>query len=181
MLHKRNDLEIVELLRKHSRHIRQIAKDLDLIPSTVMRTMKRLEKENIVDFKREGKNKVYSLKNNPETDSYLFMVEKYKLLKLMQDAGLRRIAKLLQEKTDGELIVLFGSHAKRTADKNSDVDIFIETDNRDIRKELTDISEKLSIKIGKLDKDNLLSKEIINNHIIIQNVDRFYQATGKIS
>ncbi|MFH1211955.1 MAG: nucleotidyltransferase domain-containing protein [Candidatus Woesearchaeota archaeon] len=176
MLRKRNDLEIVELLRKEPKHIRQMGQELEIIPSTVMRTMKLLEQENIVDFKRQGKNKVYSLKTTPEAKACLLMTEQYKLMKILQNPELRRVIKELQEKNSGKLMVLFGSYAKGTQNKNSDIDIYIETDDRTIKENLKVISEKLSIKIGKLDKENPLTKEIIKNHVIIQNAERFYEA-----
>ncbi|MBU0471275.1 MAG: nucleotidyltransferase domain-containing protein [Nanoarchaeota archaeon] len=175
MLRKRNDFEIIELLRKEQSHIRQIGADLGLIPSTVMRIMKQLEEENIVDFKQQGKNKTYFLKETPEAKTYLFITEQHKLLKTIQQPKLRRIIKELQNKTKGELIVLFGSQAKGTATKNSDIDIYIETTDKKLREKTRLISEKLSVKIGKLDKENLLTKEIIKKHIIIQNIERFYQ------
>jgi predicted nucleotidyltransferase len=175
MLQKRNDFEIVEELRKEPKHIRLMAEELNLIPSTVMRTIKQMEKENIVDFKKEGKNKKYALKETPEARNYLIMTEQYKFLKVIQNAKIRKITKELIEQTTGELIVLFGSYAKGTDRKESDIDIYIETENKELKEKLSKISEKLSLKIGKLDKDNLLTKEIIKNHIIVQNTDRFYQ------
>ncbi|MCX6710264.1 MAG: nucleotidyltransferase domain-containing protein [Candidatus Woesearchaeota archaeon] len=152
-----------------------IAEELKLIPSTAMRTMKHLEEENVVDFKLEGKNKKYSLKETPEAKSYLIMAEHYKFIKLMQNAKMRKIAKELIEQTAGELIVIFGSYAKGTETSESDIDVYLETQNRELKEKLSEISEKLSIKIGKLDKENLLVKEIIKNHVIIQNAERFYQ------
>ncbi|MBC8501303.1 MAG: nucleotidyltransferase domain-containing protein [DPANN group archaeon] len=175
MLRKRNDFEIIELLRKEPSHIRQIGEDLGLIPSTVMRIMKQLEEENIVDFKQQGKNKTYFLKETPEAKIYLFITEHYKLLKIIQQPKLRRIIKELQNKTKGELIALFGSQAKGTTTKNSDIDIYLETTDKKLREKTRLISEKLSVKIGELDKENLLTKEIIKNHVIIQNLERFYQ------
>ncbi|MBN2458414.1 nucleotidyltransferase domain-containing protein [Candidatus Woesearchaeota archaeon] len=175
MLQKRIDFEIVEQLRKEPQHIRLIAERLDLIPSTVMRTMRQLEKENVVDYKLAGKNKTYSLKSTPEARNHLFMTEGHKFSKILQNAKIRKIAKDLIEQTDGELIVLFGSYSKGIENKDSDIDIYIETDDNNLKKKLSRISDKLSIKTGKLDKDNLLTKEIIKNHIIIQNIERFYQ------
>ena len=177
MLQKRNDFEIIELLRKEPKHIRQIAQELALVPSTVMRTLKRLEQESIVDFRQQGKNKTYSLKNTPEAKAYLLMTENYKLQKILQNLELRRITKELQEATKGELIIVFGSHAKGTATKESDIDLYIETEDKKLKERITQISKKLSVKIGKLDKENLLTKEIVKNHIIIQNIERFYEAT----
>ncbi|MBU1199792.1 MAG: nucleotidyltransferase domain-containing protein [Nanoarchaeota archaeon] len=175
MLQKRNDFEIVEVLRKEPCHLRKIAEKLNLIPSTTMRILKKLRKENIVDYKTEGKNNKYFLKNSPEAEIALVMAEQYKLTKIIQEPKLRRIIKELKEKTKGELIILFGSHAKNKAKKTSDIDIYIETQNKNLKKELEQIDSKLSIKIGKFDKENLLAKEIIKDHVIIQNTERYYQ------
>ena len=175
MLQKRNDLEIIEVLRKGPSHIREIGEKLDIIPSTVMRTIKRLEEDKVVDFKKTGKNKTYFLKDTIEAQSYLFMAEHYKLMKVSQNPKLRRLVNQLKNQTSGELIVLFGSQAKGSATKTSDVDVYVETSSPKLRTKLRELSSELSIKIGKLSKDDLLSKEIIKNHIIIQNVERFYR------
>ena len=115
------------------------------------------------------------MKATPEAKTYLFMSEHYKFLKIIQNKKLRRIVKQLQEKTSGELIVLFGSYAKGLEKKSSDVDVFIQTKDRKLRDELREISDELSVKIGELKKDDLLSKEIIKDHVILQNIELFYK------
>jgi Mn-dependent DtxR family transcriptional regulator len=60
MLQKENNIySIIESIRLQSKHLRRISKELDLIPSTVMRLLNQLEKENVVDYKKEGKNKIF--------------------------------------------------------------------------------------------------------------------------
>jgi predicted nucleotidyltransferase len=103
------------------------------------------------------------------------MTEEYKLLKLTNQAKLRRIIQEIRLITDGELVVLFGSHSKGTATKNSDIDIYIETTNTNLKKEIRKISDDISVKIGNFNKENQLVKEIIKNHVIIQNTHRFYK------
>jgi predicted nucleotidyltransferase len=174
MLHKRNDLEIIEVIRKQSNHIRKISQNLNMIPSTVMRIMKRLEKERVVDYERQGKNKKYFLKDTPEAQSYLYLTEEYKLIKLLQKPQLRRVIKELKQETNNELIILFGSHVKSSANKNSDIDLYIESTSKKLKNKLMHISEKLQIKLGKFNKHSLLSKEIIKDHVLIQNKERFY-------
>ena len=181
MLHKRNDLEIVEVLRKREAHIREVAKSLDMTPSTAMRIMDRLRDERVVDFRSQGKNKVYQLKKTPESYTYLHMVENYKLLKILQIPWLRRIVLKLKEFSRGELIVLFGSFATGNTREGSDIDIYVETDDSALKNNLRKISEKLSIKTGKLDKDSPLTREIIRNHVVIQNVQRLYEIHEEIS
>ncbi len=174
MLHKRNDLEIIETIRKQPNHIRKISQNLNMVPSTVMRIMKRLENERVVDYERQGKNKRYFLKNTPEAQSYLYITEEYKLIKILQNSKLRRIIKELKKETNNELIILFGSQAKNMANNHSDIDVYVETINRKLKNKLMLISEKLKIKLGNFNKDSLLSKEIIKDHVLVQNKERFY-------
>jgi predicted nucleotidyltransferase/DNA-binding HxlR family transcriptional regulator len=175
MLQKRNDFEIIENLLSGAKHIRQISQKTQLSPSTVMRILRSLENEGIVDFRVEGKNKTYYLKDTPEAETYKNIAESYRLLKTLQNPKLRRIIKTLTNMTHGELIVLFGSYANNTAREDSDIDVYVETRSKELQKNLKGLSEKLSIKIGKIDKDTYLANEIIKNHVIIQNTQRFYQ------
>ena len=73
------------------------------------------------------------------------------------------------------MIILFGSYAKDNPKKDSDIDIYLETNDSKIRDKLKEINSKLSIKIGKFDAKSLLIKEIIKNHIIIRGLENFYE------
>ncbi|HIH48685.1 TPA: ArsR family transcriptional regulator [Candidatus Woesearchaeota archaeon] len=174
MLQKRNDLEIMEVLRKEPSHVREIAHYLQMIPSTVLRTLSILKGENVVDFNRRGKNTVYFLKDTLEAKSYLLLSEQYKLLKTLSQPALRRIIKECKDMAKEDLIILFGSHAKETATKSSDIDLYVETTDKDLKKKMEMISSQLSIKIGRFDKNSPLAKEIIKDHVMMQNAERFY-------
>ena len=65
------------------------------------------------------------------------------------------------------MIILFGSYAKGNPKEDSDIDIYLETNNNKIKNKVKELNSKLSIKIGKFDAKSLLIKEIIKNHIII--------------
>jgi len=80
-----------------------------------------------------------------------------------------------------KLAILFGSYSKGLAKQDSDTDIYIETDNKKIKKELESIDSRLSIKIGEFSADNLLIKEIIKNHVIIKGVEDYYEKTKLFS
>ncbi len=73
------------------------------------------------------------------------------------------------------MAILFGSYAKLIAKKQSDIDLYIDTDDKKIKKDVELINTKLSVKIGRYDKDNLLIKEIEKNHVIIKGVELFYE------
>jgi DNA-binding transcriptional regulator YhcF (GntR family) len=109
MLHKRYDLEIIEILRKQPTHIREMAKTLKLGPYTTMRAFKMLRNENAVDFIKEGRNSKYVVKGTLESDQYLALLEDYKVLKCLENPTLRRIISEIRRRTNGEVILLFGN------------------------------------------------------------------------
>ena len=177
MLQKRNDFALVETLHKGPSHVRELANTLKFVPSTVLRMLLVLQQESVVDFKREGKNTTYFIKNTPEAKIYSLMTEHYKLLKLIQEPALKQLTRELQAKTNGELVILFGSVAKGTATPSSDIDLYIETTDETTKAAVRAISSKISLKTGTFDTTTPLAKEIIKNHIIIQNTERFYHLT----
>ena len=174
MLQKITDFDILELLLKNDMHVRSIAKVLKATPSTIMRKLRVLVDENIVDMKLSGKNTTYYIRDTPEAKSYVLMTEQYKFFKALKSPLLRRISKEISERTNGELVILFGSYAKNLATKDSDIDIYVETSDENLKQSLSAISLKLSVKTGKFNKNAPLEKEIIKDHIILSNAERFY-------
>lgn len=167
-------LVVSELMKKEG-HVRAITKSLNTNHMMVSRKMNELLKENVVDFRKEGKNKVFFLKKSVECRAYVFMAETYKLISLIRKYGfLRKTISGIQKDSRIKLAVLFGSYAKGTANKDSDIDVYIDTEERKIKQDLQFIDSKLSIKIGNFDKDNLLIKEIEKNHVIIKGIEWYY-------
>lgn len=178
MVQKRNNIEldIIELLLKKEKHIRGIAKELNESHSTVLRKLDSLKRENVVDFRMEGKNKIFFLKNNLVAKNYISKAELNKSIKLLKKyPKLSVIFEEILKKTDEKLIVLFGSYAKGIAKKDSDIDIYIETKNKNIKRLVEDIHSKIRVKIGPFYVKSSLIKEIIKNHVIIKGVDEFYE------
>ncbi|MBI3190607.1 nucleotidyltransferase domain-containing protein [archaeon] len=172
------DSEIILLLLRGESHLRGIAKQLNESHSTVLRKLDRLVKENALDYKKEGKNKVFFIRKNLQAKNYVFNSERYKLIKLMKrypELGI--IIEELLKKNKGDLIVLFGSYAKFLAKHDSDIDVYIETRSRKIKEETESVHSKVKVKIGDFDPDSQLIKEIIKNHIILKGVEEFYEKT----
>lgn len=168
--------EIILVLLSGETHVRALAKKLNTNHVTIINKLKELINENVLDFKQKGKNKIYFLKKNIEAKNYVFMVELYKLNKVVKMYPiLRRIIETIQSNSKIRLAVLFGSYAKGTATKNSDIDIYVETKDRSIRQELELLNTKLSVKIGSYDKNNPVVKEIERNHVIIKGTELFYE------
>jgi len=170
---------ILNVLFGEEIHARALAKRLDINHMTVMRNLKELVSENVLEFRKEGRNKVFFLKKNMEARNYELISELYKLNKTLEKyPELRKTIKNIQQNKEIELAVLFGSYARGTANKNSDIDVFIETKDRNLKKELELLNSRLSVKIGEYDRSSPLIKEIEKNHVIIKGAEIFYEKIG---
>lgn len=178
MLHmERKDykLEIVGALIGNSFHARELARRFGINHMMLNRKFGELVLENVVDYRMEGRNKVYFMKDSVEARAYIFMAESYKLVRLLRMyPSLRRIVdSIVKDKRLG-FVVLFGSYAKGLAKRSSDIDIFVETGNRNLKRELEKLNFSLNVKIGKFDGKSLLGREILRNHIVLKGVERLY-------
>lgn len=167
---------VLSLLKQKELHVRGIAKSVSEPHANISRQMKSLLEKNIVDFRVQGKNKLFRLKKGVEALSFIYMAEHYELLKLVEKYPLLSIIiESILAKTDAKLIILFGSYAKLNAKKDSDIDLFIETKDSGIKKEIERINSGLSVKIGVFDTEDLLIREIIKHHVILRGVEYYYQ------
>ncbi|MBI2137280.1 nucleotidyltransferase domain-containing protein [Candidatus Woesearchaeota archaeon] len=166
---------ILELLRG-SNHIRGIAKKLNTNQTTIARKIKELTANNVVDYMFVGKNKAYSIKKTAEARQYVFMAEHYWLLQILRKYPvIRGIVERIQKNTAIQLGVLFGSYAKGLAHKDSDIDVYVEGNDRKLKQELELLNSRASIKTGSYDKSSLVIRELEKNHVIIKGVERFYE------
>lgn len=182
MLHvaqKDYKLEIVLELAGGSMHIRGLAKKTGINPMLAFRKLGELYKENVVDFRKEGKNKIYSLKRTLEAQTYLRLAENYKLVKFLEKYPfLRELIEKIQANKKINFCAVFGSYAQFKAGKNSDIDIYIGSSDRKLKKEIEAICPGVDVKLGKYNKRNLLIREIEKSHVIIKGVEKFYEKSS---
>ena len=170
------NIKIVESLLKSENHIRGLARLLGTNQTTIARKIQELYKENIVDFKQEGKNKVVFLKKTLEAKQYACFVETHKLLETLRKyPPLRRIIEQIKKNEKISLAILFGSYAKGIATKTSDIDIYIDLRDNKLKEKVELIDSKISVKIGNYDSDNFLIKEIEKDHAIIKGAELYYE------
>lgn len=174
--------EIVNILLQTDLHPRGLAERLNVNHMTVARKLADLSKENVVDFRIEGKNKVYFLKKTIEARNAVLITEHYKLSRIIgAHPRLRGIVQTCLDNTSIPLAVLFGSYVKGTATKESDIDLYVETGDRTLKKEMEQKYPRLSVKMGAFDPSNLLIQEIQKNHVIVKGVERYYEKIGSFS
>ena len=171
--------EIVALLLQADLHPRGLAEKLQTNHMTITRKLSILVNENIVDYRTEGKNNVYFLKKSIEGKNAAMIAELYKQSRIVSNYPiLRGIFQAIQEIHEIPLALLYGSYAKGLQNKESDIDIYIETLNNDLKKQLEQRHSLMSVKIGEFDPDNLLIREIMKDHIIIKGVEAYFDKTG---
>ena len=172
------ELEIILVLLKNKAHLREIARTLNESHSTILRKINELLKENVLDYRKEGKNKIFFIKNNLRAKNYVYSAEIHKLNNLLKKhPELSIMLEDIKENFLKGMVILFGSYAKGTPKQDSDIDIYLETNDNKVKNKIKDLNSKLSIKIGKFDAKSLLIKEIIKNHIIIRGLEDFYERT----
>ncbi len=171
--------EILLLLLKKECHGRELAKELKTSLTRIQAALTELKNCNVLDYKKEGKNHVYFIKQNLVARAFVLSAENYKFTKLLRKYNLLEYTlKEITEKFPDEMIILFGSYAKFIADEDSDIDVYVDTSDKKAKDTLRRVNESLSIQIGEFDKESLLIKEIIKNHVIIQGGEKFYEKLG---
>ncbi len=164
-------------------YIREVQKLLKISPRTAQLLLEQWEKKAVLESKVRGKIRTYKLKISSMTKNYLTLVEEYKKITFLQKRPLIQevITKILPHITG--IALVFGSYAKGTATKDSDIDIFIVGSYK--RAEVKRISEmyniEVNIKVYPMDifekelKSDFLVKEVLSNHVAISGVENFIE------
>jgi predicted nucleotidyltransferase len=154
-----------------------IAKKKKLNQKTVANYLNKLEKETILKSKIQGKNKLYflNLDNQEIVKNFIMAVEHMRAINFYKKHMLvRGVLEKINKYVDG-IAIIFGSYAKNTKKKDSDLDILII--GKCNEKEIDNISNIYKIDINlkiypKLEQD-ILTKEVIRDHVIIKNTEKF--------
>ncbi len=88
---------------------------------------------------------------------------------------LRELFSSIQNDKKIKFACIFGSYSKGNETKNSDVDIYIETEDLTLKKKYSKMDSKFSVKIGKWDSANYLIREILDNNVLIKGGEIFYE------
>jgi len=178
MYHNRNkELEVISLFRgdyKTRFYLREISKFSKLPLKTCQNALANLEKYKILKSKIEGKNKYFSLNlENIKTKSYLLQSEIYQTDIFSENYP--QFNMFLKALKTNVPIIIFGGFSKFTADKTSDLDLLIISENKlklpfhllPFKPHEIRITKKTFLKA--LKEQEVLIKEIEENHIILNN------------
>ncbi|MBI2654153.1 nucleotidyltransferase domain-containing protein [Candidatus Woesearchaeota archaeon] len=161
-----------------------IAKSRKLNQKTVSNYLKSLESQNFLKSAAEGRNKLYFLNLSDEQliVNFISAVENARTINFYQKHILiKEIAAKILTHING-ITLIFGSYAKGNEKEGSDLDIFIAGSVDEAQIDKIGDAYHLEINIKKytmlefkkaLNENDPLIKEVISNHILIQNAQEF--------
>lgn len=189
---KGKEVEIIKILIENKEkdiNINQIAKLLKKDYKNIHNIITRLSKMSLIKLDPFGKSYKVNLSN--KINPLIFEAEYTRKNRLLENKSIRRIYdnfKNLHSKL--YVLLVFGSYAKRTQTKHSDIDLmFIIPDNMEERmeKEIRNIVETIPIKIHinifkekdframKNSKEITVGSEAIKNNIILHGIESYYE------
>jgi hypothetical protein len=168
-------------------HVRAMAKKLGVSHVTLLPHLRQLEKTKILLSRKVGKNKEYLLNpNNSLTKRYLEIAEQLATIDyLNKNFLIKKISDQLSSLNLTGPLVLFGSYAKDYSTEASDIDMFylgrLEQDHQSkIKKCGKTYGKEINIKTSNIGNfhnglrtGDTLIREIVENHIILQNPGPF--------
>ena len=174
--------EIVEqFLGDYNREIygRELIGTVSLSQKSIALALDNLEKKGILTSRKSGNMKFFRLnKEYARIRDIIVMAELSRKTDFLERH--KTIANLF--KNDTRIVGLFGSYAKGTQKKDSDIDLFIIGEKN--KKDYSDLAKVYDLDVSikyfsvkdfesLLKKKNPLIREIIENHILIFNIEQF--------
>ena len=192
------ELKIVDLLARNTERkftINEIATSLKEYYSFVHRSVNKLINDSVVTKEKAGKSylcsinlgteKTIALVNLSEIEKKNEFYNSNKELKII----LEDFVKSIESAVNAISIVLFGSYAKGTVTKESDIDILLISKTKaGIDKTTKEIYAKYGKEINpvimtsedfKRQKDRAIIKEVIKNHYVLYGVEKFVNLVFK--
>lgn len=148
-----------------------IARVHNLNQKSVSNLLNRLEREGVLTSRREGRNKLFSIRRTERARSLLIMLEHERRARFF--AAYPLIEALAEELTKHltDLSLIFGSYAKGTRTERSDIDLFVLGTPSP---QLTRIAHRYNVSITS--RRNLFDETLIaqfKHHVIITNAERY--------
>jgi len=182
-----NNLKILNFLAKNTGQftMHQLSQTLNIPYATFYRTINKMT--DILTIKTIGKAKTISINNsNPIINSYLAISSEQEK-NAYKNPIIKKIAKELNTK---DIVLLFGSYAKNKQTKTSDIDLLIiNNGKRNIdfskyellyKKQINAIfMKKQEFKQLVKQPEENLAKQVIKNHIILNNPEAFWRLTNE--
>ncbi len=176
-----NNTKILQFLlnnKDESFTIRNISQKTNINYRITHQTIKSLEQEGIIQTKSAGKALLCSLTNKFNEKVYLAEHQRRK------DINLQQIITRYEQAKQTYILLLFGSYAKKTNTKHSDIDLLAITNEPEEIEEITKLIPKnihlttLTYKEFlqmKQSKETTVVSEVMKNNIPLINIEEYYR------
>lgn len=178
--------EIINLLFSRPDYllnVREIARQLHQNVAKTSKLLNELIGAGLVKYQESGRSKIVSLNFEEQLfASFVLMSETYKKIKFMETNGVfGEFIKQVEKLDHVYVLVIFGSYARGTPTKESDLDMLIVTDGEYkgglpsyiLPVKIHEIRMEHDLFSDALIKKEALLKEILENHVIIKGLDMF--------
>ncbi len=164
-----------------------IAKKMSLNQKSVANILNKMENEGLMKSRTMGKNKEFSLNldNAEAVKNFIVAAEHLRAAEfLKKNPVIKEVLTKAGDAFDG-VVVVFGSYAKGTQKKDSDLDVFVA--GAYDRGKVSKVSELYNLQVSvknypasafrrALRKKDVLLNEVIKNHVIISGAEGFVNA-----
>ncbi|MEK6968153.1 MAG: nucleotidyltransferase domain-containing protein [Nanoarchaeota archaeon] len=190
-----NEVEFIRLLienKDKDLSISSVAKLLKKDYKNAHNIVKRLEKRSLISLKPFGRS--YRLTLNIKPHPLIFEAEHERRSELLKNKDLVVMLETFKGlRTKLFVLLVFGSHAKKTSTKHSDIDLlFIVPDAGEerIEKEIQNIASILPLKLHlnifsetdfkamKNSKETTVGSEAIMHNVILHGIEPYYEIVG---
>ncbi len=157
--------------KKASFHLREIARKTRLYTNSATRFLNQLEKEGLLTSQREANLKRYKIKKSEKLNNIFasFDIERLNKLPLERKRAINYFLNKLQEKP--VIVLLFGSTAKETFRRDSDIDLILIVNrkiNIDKAKDYVDAQIGIKINCSQIIYDEFLKEIKLKEDKVIQ-------------
>ena len=181
-----NKLRIINYLGKHPEKrftMHELSKLIKIPYASFYRTVQQMN--DLLNVETIGKSKAVTLNKNPILKAHLVVSSDEERKEFLHTQPI--IRKIAHELSTNDIVVLFGSYAKRKETEKSDVDLLIVNKNGKqsvsfskyellFRKKVNAIFVTAREFVGMLhDKEENVGKQALQNHIILNNPDQFWR------
>ncbi|MBI4140062.1 nucleotidyltransferase domain-containing protein [Candidatus Woesearchaeota archaeon] len=189
----RKDSAIVKFLMEQKNeelNIRTISERIKMDYKTVYSIIKRLEKMSVVKIELFGRSKRVILNNTIHPS--IFEAEFERKNDVLKDKNLAVMLSNFRRglRSKMYILLLFGSYAKRTQTKNSDIDLLFICPNGSgqvFEKDVHRISQSMHLPLHTLvfsesqfiemihSRESNVGQEVLNNNVILYGVEQYYE------
>ena len=150
--------------------LREISRKINLAPKSVKLYLEELEKENLI-IKKEHRIHKYPVYYANRDNNYFKFLKRLNIIRRIKESGLLAY---LSEKCMPDVIILFGSASRGEDVKGSDIDLYLQCEQKkldlskyekELKRQINLFFEKIFDKLSNELKTNIINGDILKGYL----------------